>query len=72
VLSSSDVTHPTAPNFAEDLGLELPSASHTALNIGVMFVRATEGSKALARRWLEMLLADSKVSGPACEFQGPF
>ena len=59
MLVSSDHLTPTiAPG---DEGLEQPRAAHSAMNIGLMFVRATEGSKAFVHAWVDMLKSNSKV-----------
>uniref|UniRef100_A0A061QQR3 Glycosyltransferase n=1 Tax=Tetraselmis sp. GSL018 TaxID=582737 RepID=A0A061QQR3_9CHLO len=59
VLTSSDELHSTIP--AGDTGLEEPEAAHAAMNIGLMFFRHSEHTKALVDAWNARLEADAKL-----------
>jgi arabinosyltransferase len=47
---------PTLP--PADEGLELPSAAHSAMNIGVMFFRHSDGTREFVDEWLKQLDAE--------------
>eukprot|EP00892_Ulva_mutabilis_P009534 jgi/Ulvmu1/6953/UM033_0010.1 len=59
MLVSSDHLAPTMD--PEDDGLEKPEAAHSAMNIGVMYARATEAGVAFVDSWLDVLTRDNST-----------
>lgn len=59
ILTSSDHMAPTIP--VGDDGLELPSAMHSAMNIGAMLFRHSNATKVFVADWMAKLESDDKV-----------
>lgn len=59
MLVSSDHLAPTSG--PGDDGLEQPQAAHSAMNIGIMFVRATEASRAFVDMWVDVLRSENQT-----------
>lgn len=59
ILTSSDHMAPTLP--PADEGLERPEAAHSAMNIGIMFFRHSNGTREFVAEWVRQLNADAAL-----------
>lgn len=59
ILTSSDHMSPTVA-LADD-GLEMPEAVHSAMNIGVMFFRHSDGTREFVSEWMRKLDVDENL-----------